>query len=376
MRTIRRAAARFALGVALIATVQAAEPPQHEPVAFTVRELTRGLAHPWSLAFLPTGDLLISERTGGLRRFADGRLEPEPIAGVPRAYAAGDGGYLGLAVHPDFSRTRWLYLCMSTGSDAANATTVIRGRLKSRSLSEVEVIFGARPFKAKSSHFGCRLLFARDRTLLITLGDGYDYRDAAQALDSDLGKIVRVSDDGSIPADNPFVQRAGVRAEIYTLGHRNVQGIALRPGSGEIWSHEHGPRGGDEVNVLAPGANYGWPRTTYGVDYSGEIISELTEAPGITAPRLHWTPSIAPSGMTFYDGAAFPAWRGHVFVGALAARELRRLDLDSTGGIVAEYELLAERDERIRDVTVGPDGYVYVLTDSADGALLRLEPRE
>ncbi|HEY4646066.1 MAG TPA: PQQ-dependent sugar dehydrogenase, partial [Steroidobacteraceae bacterium] len=226
--------------------------------------------------------------------------------------------------------------------------------------------------KAGASHFGCRLLFAPDGKLLVTLGDGYDYRDRAQSLDNHFGKIVRLNDDGSIPRDNPFVGSPGVLPDVYTYGHRNVQGIAVRPGTTEIWIHEHGPKGGDEVNVLKPGANYGWPAITFGVDYSGATISERTEAPGMERPILYWVPSIAPSGMDFYQGNRIPQWRGDLFVGALAARELRRIDLEG-GRIVGQESLLAERKERIREVRNGPDGFLYLLTDAADGKLLRLE---
>ncbi len=341
--------------------------------AVRVTELAAGLAHPWSLVFLPDGELLISERNGGLRIWRPSGLDRQPVTGVPAAYADVDGGLLGLTPHPKFSSNRWLYLCLSTGDKHANATSVVRGRFTGDSLTDIQRIFTARPLKRDASHFGCRLLFAPDGTLLVTLGDGYGYRDRAQTLDNHFGKIVRLNDDGSIPRDNPFVARTGALADIYTYGHRNVQGLALRPGTQEIWIHEHGPKGGDEVNVLKAGANYGWPAITYGVDYSGAVISEHAELPGMEQPILYWVPSIAPSGMDFYQGQRFPEWRGDLFVGALAARELRRVDLENAR-VVGQESLLAERKERIRDVRSGPDGFIYLLTDALDGKLLRLEP--
>ena len=338
-----------------------------------VVELARGLAHPWSLAFLPDGRLLISERTGGLRVFDDGALLPRALSGVPSALAKGDGGLLGLALDPQYASNQRIYLCLAAGTEQENATAVVRARLRGAALEDAKEIFRAAPAKAEASHFGCRLLFLPDRTLLVTLGDGYDYKDQAQAMASHLGKIVRITRDGAAPRDNPFP--GGARPEIYTLGHRNVQGIALRPGSAEIWTHEHGARGGDEVNVLKAGANFGWPLATFGIDYSGQPIAPLTSRSDFEAPRWYWVPSIAPSGMTFYDGERFPEWRGDVFVGGLAARALYRLDLQG-GRIVGQEILLAERKERIREVQAGPDGLIYVLTDAADGKLLRLEPRE
>ncbi len=284
----------------------------------------------------------------------------------------GDGGLLGLAVDPEFGANQRIYVCLATGTEDQNASVVVRGRLSGSTLASPQEIFRAQPLKAKASHFGCRLLFLPDRTLLVTLGDGYDYKDQAQAMESHLGKIVRITREGAAPRDNPFP--VGARREIYTVGHRNVQGIALRPGTVEIWTHEHGPRGGDEVNVLTAGANYGWPLATFGIDYSGQPIAPLTSRRDFEAPRWYWVPSIAPSGMTFYDGERFPEWRGDVFVGALAARALYRLDVQG-GRIVGQEILLAERKERIREVQAGPDGLLYVLTDAADGKLLRLEPR-
>jgi glucose/arabinose dehydrogenase len=237
----------------------------------------------------------------------------------------------------------------------------------------VRTLFTATPLKKDAMHFGCRLLFDPDGKLLVTLGDGRWYPYQAQALDNDLGKVVRLDDDGGIPKDNPFVNHWKAQPEIYSYGHRNIQGIALRPGSTEIWIHHHGPRGGDEVNILKAGANYGWPMITYGVDYSGAIVSDKTAMPGMEQPVIYWVPSIAPSGMDFYAGDKFPGWRGDLFVGALSGRHLRRLHI--VGQQVVDQEvLLSELHKRIREVRSGPDGYLYVMTDEADGELLRLEP--
>jgi len=332
------------------------------------------LNHPWSLAFLPGGDLMVTERNGGLRIVHDGQLEAKPIAGVPNAFAEVDGGLLGMTLHPDFAHNGLLYMCLSIGTTSANASSVIRGRLVGRTLQDVKTIFTAAPLKKDALHFGCRLMFGPDGKLLVTLGDGRWYPYQAQALDNDLGKVVRLNDDGTIPADNPFARRWQARPEIYTYGHRNIQGIALNPLTGEVWIHEHGPKGGDEVNILHAGANYGWPMITYGIDYSGQVVSERTAMPGMEQPVIHWTPSIAPSGMAFYTGTKIPEWRGDLFVGALAGHHLRHVHFVGTL-IVSQEELLTDVKERIREVCDGPDGYLYVTTDMTEGRILRLEPQ-
>lgn len=343
---------------------------QHE---FRVNQLAGGLDHPWGLAFLPDGRILVTEREGALRIVGPDGLLAGPIAGLPEVYASGQGGLLDVALHPDFAANGLLYLSYAARGPGGAGTEVVRARLTGNSLSELKVIFRQQPKVSGGRHFGSRLAFAPDGTLFISMGDRGGYMQEAQNPANHIGSVVRLNDDGSVPADNPFAGRSDVRPEIYSYGHRNVQGMALRPGTDVIWAHEHGPRGGDEVNILRPGGNYGWPAITYGIDYSGAVISDKTAAPGMEQPVVYWVPSIAPSGMDFYDGDKFPNWRGNLFVGALAHAHLRRLTLDGDR-VVAEEKLLEELDERIRAVRQGPDGYLYVLTDSPDGQLLRLEP--
>lgn len=338
-----------------------------------VETVADGLRHPWGMAFLPDGDLLVTERTGALRIVRDGRLVEAPIDGVPEVYSRRQGGLLDVALHPDFESNRLVYLSYAGSEDGLANTEVARGRFTGSALEDVEVIFRALPKTRGSLHWGSRLLFAPDGTLYVTLGERYSEMEKAQDPTNHLGTVVRVNDDGTVPEDNPFADGRGGAPEVYTYGHRNVQGIALRPGTDELWTHEHGPKGGDEINILRAGANYGWPAITYGVDYSGAVISERTEAPGMQQPVLHWTPSIAPCGMAFYDADLFPEWKGDLFVGSLKFTHLRRLELDGDR-VVAQEVLLQDRARRIRDVEIGPDGAIYVLTDHGDGELLRLEP--
>jgi glucose/arabinose dehydrogenase len=347
---------------------------QSEDHRFAVVTVADGLSHPWGLAFLPGGDLLVTERPGRLRLVRDGRLVERPIEGVPQVNSLRQGGLLDVALHPDFATNALVYLSYAGDGEGGANTEVARGRLAGDRIEDLEVIFRARPKTSGSLHYGSRLLFASDGTLFITLGERYSGMDQAQDPSNHLGTVVRLNDDGTIPADNPFADADGGAPEVYTYGHRNVQGIAMRPSDGAVWIHEHGPKGGDEINILGPGANYGWPAITYGVDYSGDIISDKTHAPGMEQPVLHWTPSIAPCGMAFYDAEAFPAWRGDLFVGALKFTHLRRLVLDGDT-VVHQEEMLRDRARRIRDVRVGPDGLVYLLTDHGDGEILRLEPR-
>lgn len=367
----------LALASAAPASGGAAQTVERSELAtFRIETVAQGLEHPWGLAMLPEGGLLVTERPGRLRLIREGQ-PPLTVAGVPDVYAAGQGGLLDVALHPDFPANRLVYLSYAGRGDGGAGTEVARARLSpdGTSLADREVIFAAHPKTAGRAHYGSRLLFAPDGSLYVTLGDRYSFMQEAQNPATHLGTVVRLTDAGAAPADNPFVNRAEARSEVFTYGHRNVQGIALHPETGAVWTHEHGPRGGDEVNILKPGANYGWPAITYGVDYSGAVISDRTAAPGMEQPVVMWKPSIAPSGMTFYTGDAFPAWRGDLFVGALAGTHLRRLDVD--GNRVNGQEVLLENlGERIRDVRAGRDGFLYVLTDAEDGRVLRLRPAE
>jgi glucose/arabinose dehydrogenase len=339
---------------------------------FRVTTLADGLDHPWGMAFLPDGSLLITERAGRLNIFREGRLQR--VTGLPENIAVrGQGGLLDVVLHPDFAENGWIYLSYAGEAGGEAGTEVAWARLEGTALSDVLVIFSAHPKTPGSAHYGGRLAFDRAGHLYIALGDRRNYMLEAQKLTSHLGSVIRVNDDGSAPDDNPFTGRDDALPEVFSYGHRNVQGMTLHPETGAIWTHEHGPRGGDEVNILQAGANYGWPAITYGIDYSGAIISEKTQAPGMEQPVVYWVPSIAPSGMAFYKGDLFPEWQGDLFVGALAGRHLRRLELDGDR-VTGQEELLSDLGERIRDVETGPDGHLYLLTDASDGRLLRLEP--
>lgn len=342
---------------------------------FRVLSIAQDLNHPWSLAFLPGGDYLVSERRGKLLRISETGEKTE-VTGVPAVYHEGQGGLLDVVLEPGFSDGGWVYFSYAAANaqDKAN-TEVARARLNLRQnrLTDLNVIFKARPKVEGGNHWGSRLLFAPDGMLHITLGERFDYSEEAQNPKNHLGTTIRITADGTIPKDNPFADGVDGAPEVFTYGNRNAQGIALHPQTGEIWAHEHGPKGGDEVNILTAGANYGWPAVTFGISYWGTEISDKTSAPGMKDPILQWTPSIAPSGMTFYTGDKFPQWQGDLFVGALAHKHLRRLEVDGKA-VTHQEELLGGRGERIRDVRQGPDGYIYVLTDESNGQLLRLVP--
>lgn len=341
---------------------------------FVVTTLTEGLEHPWSLAFLPDGRTLVTERPGRLRLIgADGRLDPQAITGLPPIAALGQGGLLDVALHPDHARNGWLYFSYAGPGDGGQGTEVARAKLLGHALRELQVLFRMEPKTNTAHHFGSRLVFDRAGYLTITLGDRGEM-ERAQRIDDHAGSVIRLHDDGRVPQDNPFVGRPGARPEKFTLGNRNMQGAALNPRTGEVWAHEHGPQGGDEINVIRAGVNYGWPVITYGRNYvTGTKIGEGTAKPGMAQPIHLWTPSIAPSGMAFYTGSRFPAWADNLFVGALRGEMLVRLEWDGER-IVREERLLEGAIGRIRDVRSGPDGYLYLLTDSPAGRLLRLEP--
>ncbi len=341
-----------------------------------LERVTGGLQRPWSLAFLPGGDLLVTEKYRGLRIVRGGVLLPEALAGgPPDVFAEVDSGLLDVALDPAFAENGFVYLSFAEGDEAANRTAIWRARYRDGRLQDGRVIFRAKPDKAGPGHPGGRLLFLPDGTLLLTVGDGFDYKAAAQDPGSHLGKIVRLTRDGTTPPDNPFVGRDGTLPEIWTLGHRNPQGLALDPATGTAWAHEHGPRGGDEINRLRAGANYGWPAVTHGIDYDGTLISEHAFAPEFERSAFFWAPSIAPSGLAVYRGAAFTGWDGKLLVGALAAKSVSRMRFDpKVNFFVEEERMFRAYDRRIRDVRVGPDGFVYLLTDEDEAELLRLRP--
>lgn len=343
-----------------------------------VTELQDKLDHPWSLAFLPDEQgILITERAGNLRRWQAAGGLSEPIAGVPKVYAKSQGGLLDVTLSPDFAQNRRIYLSFAEeGEDGKAGTAVGYGRLSDdyTQLENFTVFFRQQPKLSTGNHFGGRLAFDRQGYLFIALGEN-NQRPTAQELDKLQGKIVRLSADGEIPPDNPLVNRPGVRPEIWSYGHRNPQGMALNPWSGALWENEHGPRGGDEINIPQAGENYGWPLATYGINYSGLKIPEAKgeQVAGMANPIFYWQKSPAVSGMAFYNSDRFPQWKNSLFIGALAERNLIRLTLDGDK-VAAEERLLNERDERIRDVRVGPDGYLYVLTDHDNGKLLKVGP--
>jgi len=349
---------------------------QTELERIEVEILSDQLAHPWSLAFLPDGRMLVTERPGRLRLFgADGRLDPRPIEGLPPVRGYGQGGLLDVVVHPDFAQNQRVYFSYAEQDPRGYGTAVAHGTLDGHRLNDVKVIFRLQPKTGRTLHFGSRLVFDRDGYLFITLGDR-GARHRSQDLSDHAGSLIRLHDDGSIPADNPFVGQNDVLPEIYSYGHRNMQGAALNPVSGQVWTHEHGPQGGDEINIPQPGRNYGWPVITYGAEYvTGFSIGEGTHKTGMEQPIHYWVPSIAPSGMAFYTGEHFRNWQGDLFVGSLKFRLLVRLRLDGDK-VVHEERLLEDELGRIRDVRQGPDGLIYLLTDADNGRLVRLRPAD
>ncbi len=345
--------------------------------SYKVVMLAEDLTVPWSLAFLPDAKgFLVTERGGRLLHLSPDGTKKIEIKGLPKVYAAGQSGLFSLIFSPEFKKDSMIYFAFAEGTSGQNNTALASAKLdmEKHIVSDVKVIFRALPKVKGSSHYGGHILMAPDGTLFLTLGDRFEYRDSAQVLTNHLGKIVRINPDGSIPKDNPFVNNKSAKPEIYSYGHRNIQGIALQPGTTTIWEHEHGPRGGDEVNILKPAANYGWPVVTFGREYSGREITDKTSAPGMEDPIINWVPSIAPSGMAFYDGDKFPQWRGDIFVGALAGQHLRHLKVDGRK-ITQQTVMLKSLGARIRDVRGGPDGYIYILTESPGGRLIRLEPK-
>ena len=360
--------------------VLAQEPAQRSPTPSSTSGVVRaetvasGLEHPWGLAFLPDGRMLVTERPGRLRVVSTGGQLSEPLAGVPEVAARGQGGLLDVAVDPAFGENRYVYLTFSEpGENGTAGTAVARGQLADGRLEDTEVIYRQTPKVRSGSHFGSRIVFRGDGTMFVTAGDRGNQRPLVQDLTTGVGKIVRIGTDGSIPRDNPFVGREDAVAAIWSYGHRNLQGATLHPETGQLWTVEHGARGGDELNHPEAGKNYGWPVITYGVDYSGAKIGEGTAKAGMEQPVYYWDPVIAPSGLTFYTGNRYPGWTGSLLVGSMSPGALVRLVMEN-GRVTREERYLGDLGERIRDVVQGPDGYVYVLTDSPRGRVLRVEP--
>lgn len=373
MRFLIAAAALIAVSETSLANQTRA--PAAPTSQVTVQTVAEGLDHPWGFEFLPDGRILVTERDGRMRIVStDGRLS-QPVAGVPEVFAQGQGGLLDVALAPDFETSGTIYFSFSEPRRDGNGTAVARARLNADvsppRLEDVQVIFHQQPSYDGNVHFGSRIVPTPDGKLFVTLGERFQMR-YAQDLSRHWGKVVRINADGSVLDDNPFVGREGARSEIWSYGHRNPQAAALHPETGELWIVDHGPRGGDEVNVVRKGLNYGWPVINYGRHYTGEEIPKRRE--GMEQPLYYWDPSIAPSGMAFYTADRAPQWRGNLFVGALAGRHLARLVLDGEQ-VTAEERLLTDLNQRIRDVKQGPDGAIYVATDSARGRILRVTPR-
>lgn len=345
--------------------------------------LVDGLSHPWGMAFLPDGRILVTERRGTLRIVDNGKLVANPVEGMPKSTLHGQGGLMDVVLHPKHAENGWIYWTFNGEEKGQHGTELARGKLAgirdAPRMTDVQVLFKLQPKGSTAHHFGSRIVFDREGYVFVTFGDrgdspGKGANQRAQKLDDHAGKSIRLFDDGRVPPDNPFVKTSGARPEIFTLGNRNMQGAALNPVTGKLWTHEHGPQGGDEVNIMRPGANYGWPVITYGVNYGiGTRIGEGTTKDGMVQPIHMWVPSIAPSGMAFYTADKFSKWKGNLLVGALAGQQVARLTLDGDK-ITGEERMFKGELGRIRDVRQGPDGFVYLLTDDSNGELIRLEP--
>lgn len=358
-------------------------PQFFDTTEYTIRvdKVADGLANPWAIAFLPDGDMLVTERSGRLRLISDGELEPLPVSGAPKVKTTVLGGLLGVTLHPDFANNLTLYLSYSKGhEDGKRSTTAIaQAYMNAGTLVGVHDIFVANSWSASPTNFGGRMAFGPDGKLYMTIGERQEEYRAQDMMDHG-GKVIRLNDDGSVPADNPFVGRDDVLPEIYALGVRSPQGLAFKPGTDELWENEHGPLGGDEINIIKAGANYGWPLVTFGVDYDGATLTDITERDDLESPFMYWIPSIAVSGLSFYNGDAFPRWQGNVFVGSMVegrtpkTGHIQRITFSDEGVPLAREPILVDLHQRIRDVQPGPDGNLYVLTDQNPGAILRVSP--
>jgi glucose/arabinose dehydrogenase len=343
--------------------------------------ILQGLERPWGMAWLPDGSILITERPGRLRIVRNGELDLQPISGVPEVFAVNHGGLLDISLHPNFAENRLVYFTYSDGTNQANRTKVARATFDGTSLQNWEDIFEVNPTKPEGQHFGSRIVWLPDNTMLVGLGDGGNppiqlngdlIRKQAQNLNSHLGSVVRLNDDGSIPQDNPFVKVADANSAIWSYGHRNIQGMTIDPVTNRVWATEHGSRGGDEVNIIEAEQNYGWPEVSYSNEYTGGEVAEISSRPDVPEPELIWTPSIAPSGLAFYSSDRFSQWQGDLFAGGLVSRDVRRIDLDGEGNILGEESISI--GQRVRDVRQGPDGMLYILTDEQNGSLISIEP--
>ncbi len=363
----------FAAGLLALPPAAGAQTFKSSAGDLKVETVVGGLSHPWALAFLPDGRMLVTEKSGRLRiATPDGKLTP-PLGGVPKVAASGQGGLHDVIADRNFAQNKTIYFCFAEPASGGARTSMARATLGEGKLDDVKVIFQQDGPLSSGNHFGCRIAQTSDGNLFLTQGDHFTYRDDAQNLANHIGKIVRIAPDGSVPKDNPFVGRNDARPEIWSYGHRNSQGAAIHPATGKLWMHEHGPQGGDEVNIPEKGKNYGWPVIGYGVNYGGGKIHESTSKSGMEQPAKYWVPSIAPSGMAFYQGDLFPAWKGNLFVGALKEQMLVRLTLDGDK-VTGEERLLKGIRERIRDVRAGPDGAIYLVTDNSSGRVLKVVP--
>ncbi|MEP1214526.1 MAG: PQQ-dependent sugar dehydrogenase [Marinobacter sp.] len=373
MNRIGRIATSLALAGLASSGLATAQTFSSDKADFRLDTVAEGLEHPWGLAFLPDGSQLVTERAGRLRHIRNGELQDAPISGVPDLVVSGQGGLLDVLLHPDFKRNQTLFLSYAHEVSGEGMTTrVARAKLTDGQLSDVEVIFEALPRGTTGRHFAGRMEFDRDGNLYVAVGDRGEKK-RAQVTDDDAGGVHRLTTEGKPAPGNPFTDDASVNDTFFTYGNRNIQGMTIHPETGEIWSHEHGPRGGDEINIIRAGNNYGWPDVTYGIAYSGGTISEKTTMEGVTDPLHYWDPSIAPSGMAFYTGDAFPEWQGDLFVGALKMQKLVRLSIENEE-VREEEDLLEDLGERIRDVRMGPDGVLWLLTDESDGKVYRIVP--
>ena len=362
---------RFTLILIITLLSPLANALETEQAKIEIEVVAEKLEHPWGLAFLDDNTMLVTERSGQMRKVYNGKVS-DPLEGLPEIWTGGQGGLLDVAVHDG-----WVYFSYSEPGTIplTNSTAVARAKLKGNELTDLEVIFRQAPKYVSRAHFGSRLAFTPDGYLFITLGDRYMPRDDSQTLDNHHGKMIRLKPDGSVPEDNPYKDTKGALPEIWSIGHRNIQGATVHPDTGKVWTHEHGPKGGDEINIPEAGKNYGWPVITYGKEYSGGDIGEGTHKEGMEQPLHYWVPSIAPSGMTFYTGDKFPQWRGDLFIGSLKFQQLVRLEMDGTKVTGEERFLDKALGERIRDVVQGPDGYLYLLTDRGNGKIIRLKPK-